>query len=67
MAAPNAYPLSFTDIKVFAARVHKVEFTGRVLLMEATISLHGGGSIRAAFDNGYTIKLSVVVGCRVGF
>ena len=65
--SPNSQLLSFADIQFLATGVYKIKLTLRVLLMQQAIMLHGDAAIEAGFDDGYPLKVSLVIGGGVCF
>ena len=67
MARAHPYPSSLADIKFCTARMHKVELSKWVLLMQIAISLQGSAPIRARVNHGEAVEVALLVRCGMGF
>ena len=62
MACRRPYPFSFTDIKLCAARMHKVKLPEWVLLMQMAIALQGSATVRTRVNHGEAVKVALLSG-----
>jgi len=67
LAAPHPEPLTFTDIELCTAGMHKVELSKRVLLMQMAVFLQCHTAVGACFDNGEAVELSPPVRHGMGY
>src|SRR6266446_5556711 len=67
LAAPHPEPLTFTDIELYTAGMHKVELSKRVLLMQMAVFLQCHTAVGACFDHGEAVELSPPVRHGMGY